>query len=53
MATRQSKCSQTGNLNLQEGAIFSPLNGNRRMIDRAIFYNIFQSEYVCFNNVYS
>ena len=46
MATRKSKCSQTGDLNLQEGAIFSrSLNDNRRMIsDRAIFYKIFQSE---------
>ena len=40
MATRKSKCSQTGDLNLQEGAIFSrSLNDNRRMI-----VTIFQSE---------
>ena len=33
MATKKSKCSQTGDLNLQEGAIFShSLNDNRRMI---------------------
>ena len=46
MATRKSKCSQTGDLNLQEGAIFScSLNDNRRIIyDKAIFYKTFQSE---------
>ena len=44
MATRKSKCSQTGDLNLQEGAIFfRSLNDNRRMI-RAVFYKIFQSK---------
>ena len=33
MATKKSKCSQTGDLNLQESAIFSrSLNDNRRMI---------------------
>ena len=41
MATRKSKCSQTGDLNVQQGAIFSrSLND----YDRAIFYKIFRSE---------
>ena len=41
MATRKSKCSQTGDLNVQEGAIFSlSLND----YDKAIFYKISQSE---------
>ena len=42
MATRKS----TGDLNLQEGGIFSrSLNDNRRMImTGSIFYKIFQSE---------
>ena len=46
MATKKSKCSQTGDLNLQEGAIFSrSLNDNgKNDYDRAIFYKIFQSE---------
>ena len=38
MATRKLKCSQTGDLNLQEGAIFSrSLNDNRRMISYILY----------------
>ena len=38
MATKISKCSQTGDLNLQEGAIFSrSLNDNRRMIMTGLY----------------
>ena len=40
MATKKSKCSQTGDLNLQEGAIFSrSLNDNRRMIMTGLYMN--------------
>ena len=54
MATRKSKCSQTGDLNLQEGAIFSrSLNDNRRMIMIGLYFIRFSSQNVCFNNVYS
>ena len=54
MATRKSKCSQTGNLNLQEGAIFSrSFNDNRRMIMTGLYFIRFSSQNVCFNNVYS
>ena len=54
MATRKSKCSQTGDLNLQEGAIFSrSLNDNRRMIMTGLYFIRFSSQNVCFNNVYS
>ena len=54
MVTRRSKCSQTGDLNLQEGAIFShPLNDNRRMIMTGLcfIYKLrFSNQNVCFNN---
>ena len=54
MATKMSKCSQTGDLNLQEGAIFSrSLNDNRRMITTGLSFIRFSSQNVCFNNVYS
>ena len=54
MATRESKCSQTGDLNLQEGATFSrSLNDNRRMIMTGLYFIRFSSQNVCFNNVYS
>ena len=54
MATRKSKCSQTGDLNLQEGAILSrPLNDNRTMIMTGLYFIRFASQNVCFNNVYS
>ena len=54
MATRKSKCSQTADLNLQEGAIFSRLlNDNRRMIMTGLYFIKFSSQNVCFNNVYS
>ena len=44
MATRKSKCSQTGDLNLQEGAIFSgSLNDNRRMIMTELYFIRFSS----------
>ena len=39
MATRKSKCSQTGDINLQEDAIFSrSLNDNRRMIMTGLYF---------------
>ena len=45
MATRKSKCSQTGDLNLQEGAIFSrSLNDNRRMIMTGLYFIRFSSQ---------
>ena len=54
MATRRSKYSQTGDLNLKEGAIFSrSLNDNRRMIVTGLYFIRFSSQNVCFNNVYS
>ena len=54
MATRKSKCSQTGDLNLQESAIFSlSLNDNRRMIMTGLYFIRFSSQNVCFKNVYS
>ena len=54
MATRKSKCSQTSDLNLQEGAIFSrSLNDNRRRIMTGLYFISFSSQNVCFNNVYS
>ena len=54
MATRKSKCFQTGDLNLQEGAIFSrSLNDNRRMIMTGLYFIRFSSQNICFNNVYS
>ena len=50
MATRKSKCSQTGDLNLQEGAIFSrSLNDNRRMIMTGLYFIRFSTQNVCFN----
>ena len=53
MATRKSKCSQTGDFNLQEDAIFSrSLNYDRRMIMTGLFIR-FSSQNVSFNNVYS
>ena len=49
MATKKSKCSQTGDLNLQEGAIFSrPLNDNRRMIITGLSFIRFPGQNVCF-----
>ena len=54
MATRKSKRSQTGDFNLQEGAIFSrSLNDNRRMIMAGLYFIRFSSQNVCFNSVYS
>ena len=54
MATRKSKCSQTGDLNLKEGAISSrSLNDNRRMIVTGLYFIRFSTQNVCFNNVYS
>ena len=54
MATRKSKYSQTGDLNVQEGVIFSrSLNDNRRMVMTALYFIRFSSENACFNNVYS
>ena len=54
MATKKLKCSQTSDLNLQEGAIFSrPLNDNRRMIMTGLYFIRFSTQNVCFNNVYS
>ena len=54
MATRISKCSLTGDLNLQEGATFSrSLNDNRRMIMKGLYFIRFSSQNICFNNVYS
>ena len=48
MATRKSKCFQTGDLNLQEGAIFSrSLNDNRRMIMTGLYFIRFSSQNVC------
>ena len=45
MATKKSKCSQTGDLNLQEGAIFSlSLNDNRRMIMTGLYFIRFSSQ---------
>ena len=54
MATRKSNCSQMGDLNLQEGAVFSrSLNDNRRMIMTGLYFVRFSSQNVCFNSVYS
>ena len=54
MATEKSKCSQTGDLNSQEGAIFSrSLNDNRRMIMIGLYFIRFSTQNACFNNVYS
>ena len=54
MPTRKSKCFQTGDLRLQENAIFSrSLNDNRRMIMTGLYFIRFSSQNVCFNNVYS
>ena len=54
MATTKSKCSQTGDLNLQEGAIFSrSLNDNRRMIMTGLYFIRFYGQNVCLNNLYS
>ena len=54
MATRKPKCSQTGDLNLQEGAIFSrTLNDNRIMIVTGLCFIRFSSQNVCFKIVYS
>ena len=45
MATRKSKCSLTGDLNLQEGAIFSrSLNDNRRMIMTGLYSNVYSKK---------
>ena len=45
MATKKSKCSQMGDLNLQEGAIFCrSLNDNRRMIMTGLYFIIFSSQ---------
>ena len=47
---------EMGDLNLQEGAIFSrSLNDNRRMIMTrlALYFIRFSSQNVCFNSVYS
>ena len=45
MATKKSKCSQTGDLNLQEGSIFSRfLNDNRRMIMTGLYFIRFSSQ---------
>ena len=50
IATRKSKCSQTSDFNLQEGAIFSrSLNDNRRMIMTGLYFIRFSSQNVCFN----
>ena len=47
MATRKSKYSQTGDLNLQEGAIFSrSLDDNRRMIMTGLYFVRFSSQNV-------
>ena len=47
MATRKSKCFQTGNLNLQEGAIFSrSLNDNRRMIMTGLYFIRFLTTFI-------
>ena len=54
IATKKSKCSQAGDLNLQEGAIFSrSLNDNRRLLMTGLYFIRFSSQNVCFNNVYS
>ena len=50
MATKKSKCSQTGDLNLQEGAIFfRSLNDNGRMIMTGLYFIRFSSQNACFN----
>ena len=52
MATRKSKCSQTGDLNLQEGAIFSrSLNDNRRVIVTGLYFIRFSTQNVTSRSV--
>ena len=42
--------TKTGDLNLQEGAIFSrSLNDNRRMIMTGLYFIRFSSQNACFN----
>ena len=47
MATRKSKCFQTGHLNLQEGAVFSrSLNDNRRIIMTGVYFIRFLTTFI-------
>ena len=46
--------TKTGDLNLQEGAIFSrSLNDNRIMIMTGLYFIRVSTQNVCFNNVYN